>query len=148
MGMTAATHHCKRLITCGANFRRFPGERLPLTVRGLIAGASSPKKSPLDALRRAGEIPCAFITACPDRLPGALPTAKHFTKDSKPKAGDRAHGSAGTHSATNDRKRQEEIRMMLLDNGRRQSDGIAGSHGEWVGEVENLVDRALGAHKR
>jgi hypothetical protein len=38
--------------------------------------------------------------------------------------------------------------MMLLDNGRRQSDGIAGSHGEWVGEVENLVDRALGAHKR
>ena len=106
------------------------------------------EKSPLDAFRRAGEIPCAFITACPDRLPGALPTAKQFTKDSKPKAGDRAHGSAGTHSATNDRKRQEEIRMMLLDNGRRQSDGIAGSHGEWVGEVENLVDRALGAHKR
>ncbi|MGC2654245.1 MAG: hypothetical protein WA317_11750 [Mycobacterium sp.] len=33
--------------------------------------------------------------------------------------------------------------MLLLGNGGRRKGGIAGSHGEWIGEAEHLVDRAL-----
>lgn len=33
--------------------------------------------------------------------------------------------------------------MMLLSNGGRRRGGTAGSHGEWVGGAEHLVDRAL-----
>ena len=32
---------------------------------------------------------------------------------------------------------------MLLSNDIRQKHGAAGSHGEWIGEAEHLVDRAL-----
>ncbi len=33
--------------------------------------------------------------------------------------------------------------MLLLGNGGRRKGGITGSHGEWIGEAEHLVDRAL-----
>jgi hypothetical protein len=33
--------------------------------------------------------------------------------------------------------------MMLLSNGGRRGGGTAGSHGEWIGEAEELIDRAL-----
>ncbi len=33
--------------------------------------------------------------------------------------------------------------MMLLGNGRQRNSSRAGSHGEWIGEAEELVDRVL-----